>query len=132
MSTSYEEFSSLVWQAQGSAGLMLFWQLDPDTALNLDPQARAQAGRRQTDQQATRRLPGTQSEDRAQRIALRAWQASEAAQHRRAELMQPSEMPCIRPYTQTLLSGPRAKTGAGDWLRQHRGRRASQALDGHA
>ena len=46
VSTSYEEFSSLVRQAQGSAGLMLFWQLDLDTALNLDPQAPDQAGRR--------------------------------------------------------------------------------------
>ena len=37
---------------------------------------------RQTDQQAIRRLPPTQAKDRAQRIALRAWQASEMAQHR--------------------------------------------------
>jgi uncharacterized protein (DUF302 family) len=44
-STSYEQFSSLVRQAQGSAGLMLFLQLDLDTALALDPQARGQAGR---------------------------------------------------------------------------------------
>ena len=45
-STSYEQFSSLVRQAQGSAGLMLFLQLDLDAALTLDPRARAQAGRR--------------------------------------------------------------------------------------
>jgi len=45
-STSYEQFSSLVRQAQGSAGLMRFWQLDLDVALTLDPQARQQAGRR--------------------------------------------------------------------------------------
>jgi uncharacterized protein (DUF302 family) len=44
--TSYEQFSSLVQQAQGSAGLMLFLQLDLDAALALDPQARAQGGRR--------------------------------------------------------------------------------------
>jgi hypothetical protein len=44
-STSYEEFTALVRQAQGSAGLMRFLQLDLDTALALDPQAR-QAGRR--------------------------------------------------------------------------------------
>ena len=45
-STSYEQFSSLVRQAQGSAGLMRFLQLDLDTALALDPQASDQAGRR--------------------------------------------------------------------------------------
>ncbi len=45
-STSYEQFSSLVRQAQGSAGLMLFLQLDLDAALALDPQASGQAGRR--------------------------------------------------------------------------------------
>jgi hypothetical protein len=45
-STSYDQFSSLVRQAQGTAGLMLFLQLDLDAALALDPQARAQAGRR--------------------------------------------------------------------------------------
>jgi uncharacterized protein (DUF302 family) len=45
-STSYEQFSSLVRQAQGSAGLMLFLQLDLDAALALDPRATAQAGRR--------------------------------------------------------------------------------------
>ena len=44
--TSYEEFSALVSQAQGSAGLMRFLQLDLDTVLSLDPQARDQAGRR--------------------------------------------------------------------------------------
>lgn len=45
-STSYEQFSSLAQQAQGSAGLMRFWQLDLDVALTLDPQARHQARRR--------------------------------------------------------------------------------------
>jgi hypothetical protein len=45
-STSYEQFGSLVRQAQGSAGLMLFLQLDLDAALALDPQAREQAGHR--------------------------------------------------------------------------------------
>ncbi len=45
-STSYEQFSSLVRQAQGSAGLMRFMQLDLDHALTLDPQAPDQAGRR--------------------------------------------------------------------------------------
>ena len=45
-STSYEQFSSLVREAQGSAGLMLFLQLDLDTALALDPQAKGEAGRR--------------------------------------------------------------------------------------
>jgi hypothetical protein len=45
-STSYEQFSGLVRQAQGSAGLMRFWQLDLDTALARDPQARDKAGRR--------------------------------------------------------------------------------------
>jgi hypothetical protein len=44
-STSYEEFSALVCQAQGSAGLLRFLHLDLDTALALDPQAH-QAGRR--------------------------------------------------------------------------------------
>jgi hypothetical protein len=37
--TSYEQFSSLVAQAQGSAGLMRFLELELDTALALDPQA---------------------------------------------------------------------------------------------
>lgn len=45
-STSYEQFSSLVRAAQGSAGLMRFLQLDLDAALTLDPQARDRAGRR--------------------------------------------------------------------------------------
>jgi len=45
-STSYEQFSSLVREAQGSAGLMLFLQFDLDTALALDPKATDQAGRR--------------------------------------------------------------------------------------
>ena len=45
-STSYEELSALVGQAQGSAGLMRFLHLDLDTVLTLDPQARDQAGRR--------------------------------------------------------------------------------------
>jgi hypothetical protein len=44
--TSYEEFTALVGQAQGSAGLMRFLQLDHDRVLALDPQARDQAGRR--------------------------------------------------------------------------------------
>ncbi len=45
-SSSYEEFTALVRQAQGSAGLMRFLHLDLDTVLALDPQARDQAGRR--------------------------------------------------------------------------------------
>jgi hypothetical protein len=45
-STSYEQFSSLVAQAQGSAGLILFLQLDLDHALTLDPQAQDRARRR--------------------------------------------------------------------------------------
>jgi hypothetical protein len=44
--TSYEEFSSLVQEAQGSAGLMRFLQLDLDNALALDPPARQRGGRR--------------------------------------------------------------------------------------
>jgi uncharacterized protein DUF302 len=44
--TSYEAFISLVQQAQGSAGLMRFLQLDLHDALALDPQAKGQAGRR--------------------------------------------------------------------------------------
>ena len=44
-STSYEEFTALVGQAQGSAGLFRFWHLDDDHVLALDPQA-GQAGRR--------------------------------------------------------------------------------------
>jgi hypothetical protein len=45
-STSYEQFSSLVRQAQGSAGLIQFWQLNLDVALTLDPQAPQQARHR--------------------------------------------------------------------------------------
>jgi hypothetical protein len=45
-SSSYEQFCSLVQQAQGRAGLMRFLQLDLDNALALDPQAKGQAGRR--------------------------------------------------------------------------------------
>jgi hypothetical protein len=45
-STSYEQFSSLVRQAQGSAGLIRFLQLDLDPVLTLDPQAQDWAGRR--------------------------------------------------------------------------------------
>jgi hypothetical protein len=43
-STSYEQFSSLVRQAQGSAGLIRFMELDLDRALTLDPLARDRAG----------------------------------------------------------------------------------------
>lgn len=46
VSTGYQEFTSLVQQAQGSAGLMLFLQLDLDQALTLDPEAPDWAGRR--------------------------------------------------------------------------------------
>ena len=45
-STSYDELSALVGQAQGSAGLMRFLHLDDDHVLALDPQARDQAARR--------------------------------------------------------------------------------------
>jgi len=45
-STSYEQFSSLVRQAQGSAGLIRFMELDLDRAFTLDPQAQDRAGRR--------------------------------------------------------------------------------------
>ena len=45
-STSYEQFSSLVAQAQGSIGLMRFLQLDCDKALTLDPGAPDWSGRR--------------------------------------------------------------------------------------
>ena len=45
-STSYDELSALVGQAQGSAGLMRFLHLDDNHVLTLDPQARDQAGRR--------------------------------------------------------------------------------------
>ena len=37
-STSYEELSTLVGQAQGSAGLMRFLHFDDDHVLVLDPQ----------------------------------------------------------------------------------------------
>jgi uncharacterized protein (DUF302 family) len=46
VSTSYEQLSSLVRQAQGSAGLMRFLRLDLDPVLTLDPQAPDWAGRR--------------------------------------------------------------------------------------
>jgi hypothetical protein len=45
-STSYEQFTSLVRQAQGSAGLMRFLELELDSALAFDPQAQGSAGRR--------------------------------------------------------------------------------------
>jgi hypothetical protein len=45
-STSYEQVSSLVQQAQGSIGLMRFLQLDCDSVLTLDPQAPDWDGRR--------------------------------------------------------------------------------------
>ena len=45
-STSYEEFSALVGQAQGSAGLFRFLQLNDDSVLTLDPQAPGWDGRR--------------------------------------------------------------------------------------
>jgi uncharacterized protein (DUF302 family) len=45
-STSYEQFASLVSQAQGSIGLMRFLQLDLDQALSLDPEAPDWTGRR--------------------------------------------------------------------------------------
>ncbi len=45
-STSYEQFSALAQQAQGSVGLMRFLQLDLDAALTIDPQAPDWAGRR--------------------------------------------------------------------------------------
>ena len=45
-SSTYQEFSSLVEQAQGSAGLMRFLQLDLDDALSLDPEAEDWTGRR--------------------------------------------------------------------------------------
>jgi hypothetical protein len=44
--TSYEELSTLVGQAKGSAGLMRFLHLDDDHVLAPDPQARDQEGRR--------------------------------------------------------------------------------------
>lgn len=45
-STSYEQFSSLVRQAQGAAGLMRFWQLNLDVGLTLDPLASHRISRR--------------------------------------------------------------------------------------
>jgi hypothetical protein len=45
-STSYDQASSLVRQAQGSIGLMRFLQLDLDSILTLDPQAQDWTGRR--------------------------------------------------------------------------------------
>jgi hypothetical protein len=45
-SGTYQQFSSLVEQAQGSVGLMRFWQLDLDNALTLDPEALDWTGRR--------------------------------------------------------------------------------------
>ena len=45
-SGTYQQFSSLVEQAQGSAGLMRFWQLDEENALTLDPEAPDWTGRR--------------------------------------------------------------------------------------
>ena len=42
-STSYEQFSSLVQQAQGSIGLMRFLQLDCDSVLTLDPRSPARS-----------------------------------------------------------------------------------------
>ena len=45
-STSVEEFTALVRQAQGSVGLFRFWHLDDADVLALDPQARRRAGRR--------------------------------------------------------------------------------------
>ena len=45
-SSTYQEFSSLVEQAQGSAGLMRFLQLDLDGALSIDPEAKDWTGRR--------------------------------------------------------------------------------------
>jgi hypothetical protein len=45
-SGTYQQFSSLVEQAQGSAGLMRFWQLGLDNALTLDPEAPDWTGRR--------------------------------------------------------------------------------------
>jgi hypothetical protein len=45
-SGTYQEFSFLVEQAQGGAGLMRFLQLDLDNALSLDPEAGDWTGRR--------------------------------------------------------------------------------------
>ena len=62
--TSFEQFSSLVAQAQGSAGLMRFLELELDNALALDPHAadkrrlvRLIAGNPVTMGQMTRTLP---------------------------------------------------------------------------
>jgi hypothetical protein len=63
-STSYEQFRTLVAQAQGSAGLMRFLELELDNALALDPHAadksrlvRLIAGNPVTMGQMTRTLP---------------------------------------------------------------------------
>jgi hypothetical protein len=113
VSTSYEEFSSLVWQAQGSAGLMLSWQLDPDTALNLDPQAPG-SGRAPPDRPAGDPAP-PQHSGRRPRPEHRAegLQASEAAQHRRAELMHPASASSISDSTPTARAtrNPHACSG---------------------
>ena len=61
-STSYEEFSSLVAQAQGSAGLIRVLQLDLDHVLTLDPQAQAQ-DRAGTAWSASSRKPGHHGRD---------------------------------------------------------------------
>jgi hypothetical protein len=45
-SGTYQQFSSLVEQAQGSADLMRFWQLDLDHALTVDAEATDWTGRR--------------------------------------------------------------------------------------
>jgi hypothetical protein len=68
-STSYEEFSALVREAQGSAGLIRFLHLDDDHVLALDPQAhqagcrlvRLIAGNPVTMGQMTRHLPAADS-----------------------------------------------------------------------
>ena len=69
-STSYDQLSSLVEQAQGSAGLMVFLRLDLDGALALDPEApdwhgrhlvRLIAGNPVTMGQMTRHLPAAGS-----------------------------------------------------------------------
>jgi hypothetical protein len=52
---------------------------------------RQQSEHRQADQEAIRRLSGTQADCRAQRLALRVRQARQAAEHRRAEQMQAGE-----------------------------------------
>ena len=84
-STSYEEFTALVTQAQGSAGLMRFWHLDDDHVLALDPQALDQAGRRLvrliagnpvTMGQMTRHLPAAGSTPRSP-SSSRSWRAAE-------------------------------------------------------